>query len=337
MTKSILVTGGAGYIGAHTVVELASSGYRPVIVDNFSNSEEFVINRLEKLVGSKLAAYKLDVADKAKMQQVITKEGISGIIHFAAYKQVGESVTNPLKYYKNNVSGLISLLETVTNNPVIESFVFSSSCMAYGQPDSLPVTEESPIQTAESPYGATKQMCETILYDLTKTSSHLRSISLRYFNPIGAHHSSLIGELPKGTPANLLPLITQASAGLRDSLTIYGDDWPTPDGTAIRDYIHVVDLARAHVKAIDYAVKQNPPFYDVFNIGSGKGSSVMEVIKEFEKATGVKVPYKVGPRRNGDIAITYASVDKANEILGWKATKAMSEALKDAWMWQKSL
>ncbi|HVX58899.1 MAG TPA: UDP-glucose 4-epimerase GalE [Candidatus Saccharimonadales bacterium] len=333
--KNVLVTGGAGFIGSHTVVELASAGYRPVILDNFSNSDPSVIEKLESIIGSKISTYKGNFQDSKLLANIFSVEKIDGIIHFAAYKAVGESVEKPLEYYDNNVSGLISLLEFLRSRK-ISAFIFSSSCTVYGEPDKLPIKEDAPVKPAESPYGATKQMGEIILRDTTR-SGGLRSMALRYFNPIGAHPSAEIGELPRGVPANLVPFITQAAAGLRDELTVFGDDYPTPDGTCIRDYIHVVDLAQAHIKALEYVAAQPGHFYDVCNIGTGIGTSVLETIKTFEKITGQKVPYKIGPRRAGDVVAAYASVDKANKLLGWKAEKTLADALSDAWRWQQAL
>ena len=334
--RTILVTGGAGFIGAHTVVELVNAGYRPVIIDDFSNSEPAVIERLEKLLKRPVVHYEQDFQDIDKLKAVAEKEGVDGIIHFAAYKAVGESIKQPLRYYANNVSGLINLLDFCETSK-LQHFVFSSSCTVYGEPDQVPVTEDSPVKPAVSPYGASKQMGETILRDATRVSQNLNATALRYFNPIGSHPSALIGELPKGVPANLVPFITQTAAGLRDKLVVYGDDYPTSDGSCIRDYIHVVDLARAHVKALEYLEKQPAAFYDVVNIGTGKGSSVLEVIKIFESVTGQKLPYEIGPRRVGDIVSTYAAVDKARQALGWKAEKTLADALADAWRWQQSL
>ncbi len=332
----VLVTGGAGYIGSHTVVELIKAGHQAVILDNLSNSEAFIIDRINELTGRSTPFYQKDFANKAKISQLLKKEQIEGIIHFAAFKQVGESVTKPLKYYRNNVGGLISLLEAISDSN-IKYFVFSSSCTVYGEPDSLPVTEDSPVKPATSPYGASKQMDEVILKDFSAASSKLSALALRYFNPIGAHPSARIGELPIGTPANLVPFITQTAAGIREKLIVYGNDYPTEDGTCIRDYIHVVDLARAHVKAIDFLSGRQAGQFDFFNIGTGKGSSVVEVINTFEQVTGVKLNYVFGPRREGDIISTYAAVDKANKMLNWKADKSLEEALLDAWNWQQTL
>lgn len=333
---SVLVTGGAGFIGSHTVVELVAAGYRPVIVDNFSNSDRSVIDKLEKLLDQPVTHYEQDYRDIPQLRKIIDTEKITSIIHFAAFKAVGESVSEPLKYYDNNVSGLIALLAYLPSSP-IKHFVFSSSCTVYGNAEHVPVTEDSPVQPATSPYGATKQMDETILRDATVTSTSLNTVALRYFNPIGAHPSALIGELPIGVPATLIPYVTQTAAGIRDKLIVHGDDYPTPDGSCIRDYIHVVDLARSHVKALQYLEKQTASFYDVVNVGTGVGSSVLEVIKTFEDVTGQKLPYEIGPRREGDIVRTYASVDKAARVLDWKAEKTLADALSDAWRWQQTL
>lgn len=334
--KNILVTGGAGFIGSHTVVELANAGYRPVIIDNLRNSDKRVLNGISKILGTKPVFYKNDYQDKAFLKQIIANEHIDGVIHFAAFKSVGESTKKPLDYYKNNVAGLIVLLETM-HECGVNNLVFSSSCTVYGEPDKLPIIEDCPIKPATSPYGTTKQIGETIIKDTTLASQNLHSLSLRYFNPIGAHHSAQIGELPKGTPANLVPFLTQAAAGLHNELVVHGNDYPTPDGTCIRDYIHVVDLAKAHIKALEYIYKQGTCFYDVFNIGTGQGVSVLNIIKTFEQVTGQKIPYKIGHRRPGDIVQIYAAVDKANKVLGWQAKKTLTEALVDAWHWQEQL
>jgi UDP-glucose 4-epimerase len=334
--KNILVTGGAGYIGSHAVVELANEGYRPVIIDNFYNSEKKIINRIKKLAKQDITYYEQNFQDELKLDKVLKKEKIDGVIHFAAHKAVGESVQEPLKYHENNVAGLVSFLKVLEKNK-IANLVFSSSCTVYGQPDELPITEDAPVKLASSPYGATKQMCETIIRHASEASDALRSLSLRYFNPIGSHESAQIGELPIGTPTNLVPFITQAVAGLYDKLIVHGNDYPTPDGTCIRDYIHVVDLAKAHVKALQYLEVQKPGFYDFCNIGTGKGCSVLEIIKTFESATGQKVPYKIGPRREGDIVSIYADVTKSLKMLGWKAEKTLEDALEDAWRWQQTL
>ena len=334
--KKILVTGGAGFIGSHTVVELVQAGYKPIILDNFSNSDPAVVGKIESIIGSKIPLYKGDFQDEKLLANIFSVEKPVGVIHFAAFKAVGESVANPLKYYANNVASLISLLKMMEAHK-IGALVFSSSCTIYGEPDHLPVTESSPVKPAESPYGSTKQMCEVIIRDTTAASQTLKSLSLRYFNPIGAHASALIGELPIGVPANLIPFVAQAAAGLRNELTVFGDDYPTPDGTNIRDYIHVVDLARAHIKALEFTQRQKPKTYDVINVGTGKGSSVLEVIKTFEKVNKVKVPYKIGPRRAGDIVSTYADVTKAKTLLGWQAEKSLANGVANAWRWQQTL
>jgi UDP-glucose 4-epimerase len=335
--KTILVTGGAGFIGSHTVVELVHAGYRPVIIDNFSNSEHLVIERLKELLGQSIVCYEQDYQDIAKLRSVIKKEKVDSIIHFAAYKAVNESARQPLKYYDNNVGGFIKLLEFLETSTTIQHFIFSSSCVIYGEPKQLPVTEDSPLQPAVSPYGTTKQMAEIILRDTTKVSKCFNSLALRYFNPIGAHPSALIGELPIGVPENLVPFVTQTAVGIRDKLVVYGCDYPTPDGSCIRDYIHVVDLAKAHVKALQYLEKQPVNFYDAVNVGTGAGTSVLEIIKTFEKVSGKKLPHEIGSRRKGDIASTYASVDKARSVLRWSAEKTLSDALADAWRWQQTL
>ena len=334
--KNILVTGGAGFIGSHTVVELVAVGYNPIIVDNLSNSEPSALKGIEKITGQKPVFYKGDFQDKKLLAKVFKEHKFDGIIHFAAFKSVGESVEQPLKYFKNNVAGLVSLLEFVQENK-IKNLVFSSSCTVYGEADKLPLTEDAPVKPAASPYGATKQMAEIIIQDTTLASKDLRSLALRYFNPIGAHPSALIGELPIGRPMILIPFITQTVAGWLPELTVFGDDYPTPDGTSIRDYIHVVDLTKAHVKALEYISGQKAAFYDVINIGTGKGASVLEVIKTFEKVTEQKVPYKIGARRPGDVVAAYADVQKSKAKLGWQAEKTLDEALADAWRWQQTL
>ncbi|OGL34603.1 UDP-glucose 4-epimerase GalE [Candidatus Saccharibacteria bacterium RIFCSPHIGHO2_12_FULL_47_16b] len=334
--KTVLVTGGAGYIGSHAVVELTTAGYRPIIIDNFSNSNERVIGQIESIVGSKIPTYKGNFQDKKLINKIFSAEKVVGVIHFAAHKSVAESVKQPLEYYENNVAGLISLLEVMELTD-IDNLVFSSSCTVYGEADKFPITEDSPMKPATSPYGTTKQICETIIKDTTQASKKLKAMSLRYFNPIGAHASALIGELPHGTPANLVPFITEVAAGIRKELTVFGNDYPTPDGTNIRDYIHVVDLAHAHVKAVGFLLKQKPAFYDVVNIGTGRGSSVMEVIRSFEKTTGVKVPYRIGPRRPGDAVSYFASATKAKEVINWQSGHTLAQSLKDAWLWQETL
>lgn len=334
--KNILVTGGAGYIGSHTVVALAGAGFNPVIIDNYSNSEKSVLPALEDLAGRKIAAYEGDYQDTQLLSKVIDQEQVDGVIHFAAYKAVGESVEKPLQYYGNNVAGLVTLLEQLEQHS-IAPIVFSSSCTVYGEADHLPVTEDAPLKPAVSPYGATKQMCEQILHDAAKASISLKAIALRYFNPIGAHPSGLIGELPRGIPNNLVPFVAQAAAGLRERLTVFGNDYDTPDGSCIRDYIHVMDLAEAHVKALAHLDQQPATYHDVFNVGTGQGHSVLEVIETFQRVTAQKVPYHIGPRRAGDIVKIYAAGDKAKQVLDWQARRSLEEALADAWRWQTAL
>lgn len=335
--KKVIVTGGAGYIGSHTVVELSHAGYEPIIVDNFVNAERSAIEGIEHILQHKVKVYEGDCAEKSLLEKVYTNEGeISGIIHFAAYKAVGESVTLPLKYYRNNIDTLLSLLEVSAAHDTAQ-LVFSSSCTVYGQPDSLPVTEKSPKKPAESPYGNTKQICEEILEDNYKSKAAIKAIALRYFNPIGAHPSAAIGELPLGVPNNLVPFVTQTAAGIREKLTVFGDDYDTPDGTCVRDYIHVVDLAKAHVSALQYLERQSNPFYDVFNIGTGQGNTVLDVIKTFEQVCDTRLNYTIGNRRPGDVEKVYADVAKSNQELGWKAELTLADSLKDAWCWQQAL
>lgn len=334
--KNILVTGGTGYIGSHTAVELIQKGYRVIIADNLSNSDIKVLDGIEAITGTRPDFKKTDLADPGQTR-LLFKEfpGINAIIHFAASKAVGESVDLPLKYYRNNLNSLINLLEIMSENG-ISDFVFSSSCTVYGEPDSLPVNEDAPIKIASSPYGNTKQICEEILKDFLVPNPGMRIISLRYFNPIGAHPSALIGELPLGVPANLVPFITQTAYGIRKELTVYGKDYNTPDGTAIRDYINVVDLSRAHVTAIERILNnRNKSGFEVFNLGTGKGNTVLEVIKTFEKVTGVKVNYRISGRRAGDVEAVFADTAYANAELGWKAEKTLAETLLSAWNWEK--
>lgn len=337
MQNKILVTGGVGFIGSHTVVELVQAGYTPVIIDTLENSEPIVLDGLEKITGVKPEFYKADVNDKAALEKVFSAHpDITGVIHFAAYKAVGESMREPLKYYYNNLNNLVVLLQAMTKHGV-KHIVFSSSCTVYGDPKENPLTEESLVMPALSPYGNTKQVGEEILRDAAKVSD-LQIMMLRYFNPIGAHDSALIGELPVGVPNNLVPFITQAVAGWRGPLTVFGNDYPTPDGSCVRDYIHVVDVAKAHVLAMGRLLeKKNTEQVEVFNLGIGKGSSVLEVIQTFEKVTGQKVPHTIGARREGDVATMWADASKANRILGWKAERDLANALLTAWKWQESL
>lgn len=338
MNKKIIVTGGAGYIGSHTVVELFNAGFDPVILDNFSNADKSVVERINEITGSDIKLYEGDCCDEGFLKSMIESEGsVDGFIHFAAYKAVGESVKKPLDYYRNNFDSLLTVLKVMMEYS-IPHFVFSSSCTVYGQAAVLPVTEGTPVQKQESPYGNTKKVCEEMISDAVNSGARLKCISLRYFNPIGAHSSAKIGELPLGVPQNLVPFITQTAAGIREQLTVFGNDYDTPDGTCIRDYIHVVDLAKAHVKSLEYLGPQKADnFYDVFNVGTGNGNSVLEVIKAFEKASGQKLKYKIGPRRVGDIVQIYGNVDKANKLLGWKTELSIEDSLRDAWEWQKRL
>jgi UDP-glucose 4-epimerase len=336
--QKILVTGGTGYIGSHTVVELFESGYETVIIDNLSNSRIEVLDGIETITGHRPSFEQFDVCDLEQLRHCCRKHtGIAAIVHFAAFKAVGESVEKPLEYYRNNLTSLMNLL-SVMGEFGIPNLVFSSSCTVYGQPDRLPVTEDSPIKPASSPYGNTKQICEEIIRDTVAAAANIRAISLRYFNPVGAHPSALIGELPSGTPQNLVPYITQTAIGLRDHLRIFGNDYDTPDGSGIRDYINVVDLARAHVKAIERLVtgKSKQPF-EVFNLGTGTGLSVLEIVKTFEKATGQKVNCRIYPRRPGDIAQVYADNTRAKQELGWTADTSLEDTLRSAWDWEKHI
>ena len=338
MGKKILVTGGTGYIGSHTVVELQGSGYDVVIVDNLSNSKIEVLDNIEKITGIRPEFEKFDLADEKLTDEFFKKyTDIEAVIHFAAYKAVGESVQKPLMYYRNNLNSLMNLLGGMKDHGV-KHLVFSSSCTVYGQPDKLPVTEETPRKEAESPYGNTKAVSEDIMRDMAKVNEELNLIALRYFNPIGAHESALIGELPVGVPNNLVPFITQTAAGVREELSIFGDDYDTPDGTAIRDFINVVDLAKAHVVAIDRLLSgKNKKNYEYFNVGTGEGVSVMQLVKTFIKVTGVDLKYKIVGRREGDIEKIWADTSYANKELGWKAEKTVEETLLSAWNWEKRL
>lgn len=338
MKSKILVTGGAGYIGSHTAVALANAGYEPVLVDNFVNSSKSVLEGLKQILQAEPTFYEADCTDKQQMEAIFKKEGnIRGVIHFAAYKAVGESVAEPVKYYQNNLGSLLVLLELMEQYGVAE-LVFSSSCTVYGQPDELPVTEQSPTKPANSPYGRTKQMCEDMLRDTVASGRTLKTVALRYFNPVGAHPSGLIGELPSGVPNNLIPFVTQTAAGLRKKITVFGDDYNTPDGTCIRDYIHVMDLADAHIKAFEYLRdRSEASFYDVVNVGTGQGNTVLEVIRTFEEVSGQSLNYELGPRRPGDVEQVWADVAKANAALNWKTQHSLEDALRDAWRWQQNL
>jgi UDP-glucose 4-epimerase len=338
MTK-ILVTGGAGYIGSHAVVELAQAGYEPIIVDDFSNSKESVLAGLRDILGREVPCHHVDCGNADALREVFKKEGnVQGVIHFAAFKAVGESLQKPLAYFQNNVGSLLTLIE-VMNEFGVENLVFSSSCTVYGVPDQLPVTEATPTKPASSPYGRTKQMCEDIVHDVAGAADNkLRTILLRYFNPIGAHPSARIGELPLGVPNNLVPFITQTAAGLREKLTIFGNDYDTPDGTNVRDYIYVVDLAKAHVVAVQRLLDHKASeVVETFNVGTGHGNTVLEVVQTFEKASGQKLNYAIGPRRAGDVPAIYADATKAAEVLGFKTETSLFDALASAWKWQQTL
>ncbi len=333
----VLVTGGLGFIGSHTVVELQNEGFEVVIIDNLSNSSEDVLKGIVAITGKTPLFEKLDLREKAAVQNFFKKyNDVTGVIHFAASKAVGESVENPLLYYENNISSLVYLLQELQQKPKA-SFIFSSSCTVYGQAEKMPITEDAPVQQPISPYGNTKKIGEEIIRDTAK-ATNINAILLRYFNPIGAHPSTEIGELPIGVPQNLVPFITQTGIGLRQELSVYGDDYPTTDGTCVRDYIHVVDLAKAHVVALQRLLnKKNLDKVETFNLGTGKGSSVLEVITSFEKVSDKKLPYKIVARREGDITEAYANTAKANDVLGWKAQSTLDEAMKSAWKWEEKI
>ena len=334
----ILVTGGLGFIGSHTVVELQNEGYEVVIIDDLSNSSIEVLDGISAITGKTPVFEKMDLKNKQDVELFFKKHAdITGVIHFAASKAVGESVQEPLLYYENNISTLVYLLKELSKLPEA-SFIFSSSCTVYGQADELPITENAPVKIAESPYGNTKQLGEEIIRDTCKVKASLKAIALRYFNPVGAHESSKIGELPIGVPQNLVPFITQTGIGLREQLSVFGDDYPTPDGTCIRDYIHVVDLAKAHVIALKRLLdSKNNSNYETYNLGTGKGSSVLEVINSFERVSGEKLNYKIVGRRKGDVISAYADTVKANKVLGWKAHLTLDDAMLSAWKWENKI
>jgi UDP-glucose 4-epimerase len=333
---TILVTGGAGFIGSHTVVELVKAGFNPIIIDNLVNSNLNAIEGINSLCGKSVPFYQVDCNDILSLRKVFEDNKIEGIIHFAAFKAVGESVENPLKYYRNNILSLLNILDLMQEFG-IRNLVFSSSCTVYGEPELIPVTENTDRKKAESPYGNTKSICEDILSDVSVSNKNINLISLRYFNPIGAHESSLIGELPNGVPSNLVPFITQTAIGKREKLTVFGDDYDTPDGSNIRDFIHVVDLAKAHVAALKSFESSNQGFYEVFNIGTGKGNSVLEIVKTFEHVNNLKLNYEIGPRRSGDVEKIFGDVEKAKKILNWQAEKTLEDSLRDAWNWEVTL
>ncbi|WP_299532450.1 UDP-glucose 4-epimerase GalE [Ulvibacterium sp.] len=334
----ILVTGGLGFIGSHTVVELQNEGFEVVIIDNCSNADEKVLQGIISITGKAPIFEKLDLREKEKVQDFFKQhQDIEGVIHFAASKAVGESVENPLLYYENNLGTLVYLLQELTKKGK-SSFIFSSSCTVYGQADKMPITENARVKPAESPYGNTKQVGEEIIRDTCRVTLGLKAISLRYFNPMGAHSSAEIGELPIGVPQNLVPFITQTAMGLREQLSVFGDDYPTEDGTCIRDYIYVVDLAKAHVVALQRLLEgKNRDNYEVFNVGTGKGSSVLEVIQSFERVSSKKLNYQIVGRRAGDVISAYADTTKANEVLGWQAKFSLDEAMKSAWDWEQKV
>lgn len=338
MGKRILVTGGAGYIGSHTAVELQNAGYEVIVVDNLSNSNEAVMDGVARITGTRPAFEYLDCNDREGMRRVFEKyPGIEGVIHFAASKAVGESVQKPLLYYRNNLVSLMNILELMPDYGV-KGIVFSSSCTVYGQPDVLPVDENAPIKPALSPYGNTKQICEEIIKDTIHSGASFNAILLRYFNPIGAHPSAEIGELPLGVPQNLIPYLTQTAMGIRKELSVFGDDYNTPDGSCIRDYINVVDLAKAHVVAMNRMLNSlSDEPVEIFNLGTGRGVSVLELINSFERATGVAVPHKIVGRREGDIEQVWANPDRANNVLGWTAVESLDDTLASAWRWQEKL
>jgi UDP-glucose 4-epimerase len=335
--RNILITGGAGFIGSHTVVELMNKGFNPVIVDDFRNSDAKVLKGIKSITGHEPVMRLVDVTNKEQLKAVFEEFTFSGIIHFAAYKAVGESVAQPLAYYRNNIDGLLNCLELAEEFKVL-NFVFSSSCTVYGEPKGVKVvTEISETQEANSPYGATKQMCERIISDLHKSGSAMRMLNLRYFNPVGAHPSGDIGELPIGRPNNLIPYITQTAAGLLDELTVYGNDYNTNDGTCVRDYIHVVDLAQAHIKGYEWLNNLSEPKLETINVGTGNGTSVLEIIHTFEKVSNESLKWKFGARREGDVEEIFADTSKAKELIGWSADRTIEDAMTDAWNWQKKL
>lgn len=334
--SNILVTGGAGFIGSHTVVSLMEQGFNPVIVDDFRNSEKRVLKGIEEITGSIPDVHEVDVVDKEAMRTIFQKYSFEGIIHFAAYKAVGESVQNPMMYYRNNLVSLMNCIELCEEFGV-KSFVFSSSCTVYGEPDEIIVHENTPAKPANSPYGQTKQVSEQILKDAIASNNGLRVLCLRYFNPIGAHESSAIGELPLGVPNNLVPYVTQTAIGKLNQLTVFGDDYNTSDGSCIRDYIHVMDLAEAHIHGLQWLTEQEDNTYQVVNAGTGVGVSVLEIIHTFEKVTGSKLNWKIGPRREGDVSQIYADPKLAAELLGWKTKRSIEDCLQDAWNWEQKL
>ena len=339
MKPKILVTGGAGYIGSHTVIELSKAGFEPIIVDNLSNSSKFALQGIKKILGFEPEFHNLDLKDYSALEKLIENTSLAATIHFAASKSVGESVENPLKYYRNNLDSLINLLYLLKNKS--SNFIFSSSCTVYGQPDQMPVGEDSPFKLAESPYGYTKQIGERILSDMARSEKY-KVIALRYFNPVGAHESGYIGELPLGIPQNLVPFITQAAIGKRKEITVFGNDYPTPDGSCIRDYIHVVDVAKAHVLACDRLIfkkseQKEIGSFEYYNLGTGKGVSVLELLKTFERVNNIKLNYHIGPKRPGDVIQVWGNVEKAKVELGWKTELNLNDMMASAWKWENYL
>ncbi len=335
MNKTVLISGGAGYIGSHTTVELIAAGYDVVVIDNFSNSEPSALKGVEKIAGRPVTFVEVDTCDIDALRRVFDAYEFDSVIHFAAFKAVGESTAEPLKYYMNNLTSFMNICQLMREYKR-PNILFSSSATVYGETDKLPVTEESPRQPATSPYGNTKQMCEDILRDCCSAYPEVFGIALRYFNPIGAHPSALIGELPRGVPANLVPFITQTAAGIRECLSVFGNDYPTPDGTCLRDYIDIVDLSRAHVAAVKRMVEgKMEEKYEIFNIGTGRPVSVLELINTFEQVNNLKLNYRIAPRRHGDVTAVWADTTRANEVLGWKATRTLAETLASAWAWQQ--
>jgi UDP-glucose 4-epimerase len=333
---NILVTGGAGFIGSHTVVELVNAGHTPIIIDNFDNSEKSALQGIKNIIGKEVKCYEEDCRNQAAVEEIMKSENIDGVIHFAAYKAVGESVQNPIKYYENNLTSTLTLLKAMRNQDV-KNLVFSSSCTVYGEPDTIPVTEETPRKPATSPYGNTKAMCEDFLWDTITSGEDMRLLSLRYFNPVGAHPSAEIGELPTGVPSNLVPFITQTAAGIREKLTVFGNDYPTVDGTNIRDFIHVVDLAKAHVAAFELLATKDAAYYDIFNVGTGEGNTVLQLITAFEKVNNLKLNYEIGPRRPGDVEKIYGDVSRAAKLMNWQTEKTLEDSMQDAWRWEKKV
>ena len=330
---AILVTGGAGYIGSHTVVELQNAGYDVVVLDNLSNASEKALDRVSKITGKPVKFYKADILDRDALNDIFDKETIESCIHFAGLKAVGESVVKPWEYYENNIAGTLTLVDVMRKHNV-KNIIFSSSATVYGDPAQIPITEECPKGQCTNPYGWTKSMLEQVLTDIQKADPERNDMLLRYFNPIGAHKSGTIGENPNGIPNNLMPYITQTAAGIRKELSVFGNDYPTPDGTGVRDYIHIVDLARGHVAALKYAADHKGT--EIFNLGTGKGTSVLELVHAFEQANGIKIPYRIAERRAGDIAICYAGTEKAARMLNWRAEKTLQDMCRDGWRWQQN-